>query len=65
MIIKNTYLFGKSLNKIKWTPAELEEVGLRAQAARELMRGASRDYIAETLAGAGRLFGKGEDRGRC
>jgi len=36
----------------------LEEIGLRAQQARELMRGASRDYIADTLAGAGRFFAK-------
>ncbi|HAT71976.1 MAG TPA: hypothetical protein DCS63_04095 [Elusimicrobia bacterium] len=55
----NTYLFGKVLNKTVWTPAELESVGREAQAARELMRGASREYITDTLAKAGRLFEKG------
>jgi len=59
MKIHNTYLFGKCSDKTSWKPAELEEVGLRAQAARELMRGVSRDYIADTLSKAGRLFGKG------
>ncbi len=59
MKIHNTYLFGKVLNRSSWTPAELEEIGLRAQAARELMRGASREYITETLARAGKLFCKG------
>ncbi|HAH31287.1 MAG TPA: hypothetical protein DCL44_03120 [Elusimicrobia bacterium] len=59
MNIKNTYLFGKSFNKTTWTPAELEEIGLKAQAARSLMRAASRDYITETLAKAGRLFAAG------
>jgi phenylacetate-coenzyme A ligase PaaK-like adenylate-forming protein len=59
MKIHNTYLFGKSCDKASWTPEELEEVGRRAQAARELMRGVSRDYIADTLSRAGRLFEKG------
>jgi phenylacetate-coenzyme A ligase PaaK-like adenylate-forming protein len=59
MKIHNTYLFGKALNKTAWTPAELESIGLQAQAARELMRGASREYITDTLAKAGRLFEKG------
>ncbi|OGR69169.1 MAG: hypothetical protein A2081_05295 [Elusimicrobia bacterium GWC2_61_19] len=59
MKIHNTYLFGKVLNKTAWTPAELETVGRQAQAARELMRGASREYITDTLAKAGRLFEKG------
>ena len=59
MKIHNTYLFGKVLNKSAWTPAELEEIGLQAQAARELMRGASREYITETLSRAGKLFEKG------
>ena len=34
MEIKNTYLFGRTLNKEQWTPAELEEIGRKAQAAR-------------------------------
>ncbi len=55
----NTYLFGKSCDKAAWTPAEIEDVGLRAQAARELLRGVSREYITDTLSKAGRLFGKG------
>ncbi|MEK7721858.1 MAG: acyl-CoA reductase, partial [Elusimicrobiota bacterium] len=59
MKVHNAYLFGKALNKTSWNPAELEEIGLKAQAAREIMRGASRDYVAETLSKAGRLFGKG------
>lgn len=59
MKIHNTYLFGKVSDKSSWTPAELEKVGLQAQAARELMRGVSRDYIADTLSRAGLLFGKG------
>ncbi|OGR45007.1 MAG: hypothetical protein A2X35_06325 [Elusimicrobia bacterium GWA2_61_42] len=59
MKITNTYLFGKTLNKTAWTPAELEEIGLQAQAARELMRGASREYITATLAKAGKMFEKG------
>ena len=59
MNIKNTYLFGKTLNKSSWTPAELEDMGVKAQAARALMRSVSRDYIAETLSGAGKLFEKG------
>ena len=56
MKIHNTYLFGKVLNKTAWTPEEIEEIGRKAQAARELLRGVSRDYIAETLAAAGKLF---------
>ena len=59
MKIHNTYLFGKVLDKTSWTPEELEEVGLKAQAARELMRGASREYITSTLAAAGALFAPG------
>ena len=59
MKIHNTYLFGKVLNKTSWTPGELEEIGLQAQAARALMRGASREYITETLSRAGKLFAKG------
>jgi len=59
MKIHNTYLFGKASDKTVWTPGEIEAVGLRAQAARDLMRGASRDYIVETLAGAGKFFERG------
>ncbi len=59
MKIHNTYLFGKVSDKSSWTPAELEKIGLQAQGARELMRGASRDYIAGTLSKAGQLFAKG------
>ncbi len=59
MKIHNTYLFGKVSDKASWTPAELEKVGLQAQAARELMRGVSRDYIADTLSRAGRMFERG------
>ncbi len=59
MKIHNTYLFGKACDKSGWTPAELEKLGRRAQAARGLLAGVPRDYIAETLAKAGRLFEKG------
>jgi len=59
MKIHNTYLFGKTSDKLSWTPAELEKLGLQAQAARELMRGASKEYITDTLARAGKLFEKG------
>jgi len=59
MNIKNTYLFGKTLNKSSWTPSELEAIGAKAQDARALMRSVSRDYIAETLSCAGRFFEKG------
>lgn len=59
MKIHNTYLFGRTLDKTAWTPGELENIGLRAQAARALMRGVSRDYIAGTLSKAGELFGPG------
>ena len=59
MKIHNTYLFGKVLDKTSWTPAELEKIGLQAQAARETMRGASREYIINTLVKAGKLFEKG------
>ncbi len=59
MKIHNTYLFGESLDKTSWTPAEIEEVGRRAQEASALMRGVPRDYIAETLSRAGALFEKG------
>jgi phenylacetate-coenzyme A ligase PaaK-like adenylate-forming protein len=59
MKIHNAYLFGKSSDKASWTPAELEEIGLKAQAARGLMSGVTREYIAGTLSKAGRLFEKG------
>ena len=59
MKIHNTYLFGKISDKTTWTPAELEQVGLQAQAARALMRGVPRDYITGTLAKAGKLFAQG------
>ncbi|MDP2865097.1 MAG: acyl-CoA reductase, partial [Elusimicrobiota bacterium] len=59
MKIHNTYLFGKVSDKSAWTPAELEKTGLQAQAARELMRGASREYIIGTLVKAGKLFERG------
>jgi phenylacetate-coenzyme A ligase PaaK-like adenylate-forming protein len=59
MKIHNTYLFGKALNKASWTPAEIEALGRRAQAARGLLAGVPRDYIAETLSRAGRLFERG------
>ncbi|MEI7528410.1 MAG: acyl-CoA reductase [Elusimicrobiota bacterium] len=59
MKIHNTYLFGKTLDKTAWTPAELEELGRKAQAARELLRGVSREYITDTLARAGKLFAPG------
>ena len=59
MKIHNTYLFGKVSDKSAWTPAELEAIGLKAQAARKLLGGVSRDYITDTLAKAGRLFEKG------
>ncbi len=59
MKIHNTYLFGRACDKAGWTPAELEKIGLRAQAARDAIRGVPRDYIIETLAKAGKLFEKG------
>ncbi|HNW43028.1 MAG TPA: acyl-CoA reductase, partial [Elusimicrobiales bacterium] len=59
MKIHNTYLFGKVSDQAAWTPAELEEIGVKAQAARALMRTASRDYVTETLAKAGKLFAPG------
>ncbi|MCX5791299.1 MAG: AMP-binding protein [Elusimicrobia bacterium] len=59
MKIHNTYLFGKVSDKTVWTPAELEKIGLQAQAAREMMRRASREYITDTLAKAGKLFAPG------
>lgn len=59
MKIHNTFLFGKACDKAAWTPAELEDIGRRAQAARELLRGVPREYIIETLAKAGALFAKG------
>ncbi|MDD2805420.1 MAG: acyl-CoA reductase [Elusimicrobiales bacterium] len=59
MKIHNTYLFGKVSDKAGWTPAELEKIGLQAQAARELLRSVPREYIIETLARAGKLFEKG------
>ena len=59
MKIHNTYLFGKTLDKTAWTPAELEELGRKAQAARELLRGVTREYITDTLAKAGKLFAPG------
>ena len=59
MKIHNTYLFGKVSDKTSWKPAEIEEIGRRAQAARERMRGVSREYVIETLVKAGKLFKKG------
>ena len=59
MKIYNTYLFGKACDKAAWTPAELEKLGLQAQAARERLRGVPREYIIETLARAGKMFEKG------
>ncbi|OGS12522.1 MAG: hypothetical protein A2285_10770 [Elusimicrobia bacterium RIFOXYA12_FULL_57_11] len=59
MTIHNTYLFGKVSDKSSWTPQEIEALGIKAQAARELMRAAPRDYITSTLAAAGRLFAPG------
>ncbi|MDA8131249.1 MAG: AMP-binding protein [Elusimicrobia bacterium] len=59
MKIHNTYLFGKASDKASWSPAEIEEIGRRAQAARGLLAAAPQEYILETLARAGRLFGKG------
>jgi len=59
MKIYNTYLFGKACDKAAWTPAELEKLGLQAQAARERLRSVPREYIIETLARAGKLFEKG------
>ncbi|MDO8804043.1 MAG: acyl-CoA reductase, partial [Elusimicrobiota bacterium] len=59
MKIHNTYLFGHASDKTAWTPAALDAMGRKAQAARALMRGASREYIVETLAKSGRFFGRG------
>lgn len=59
MKIYNTYLFGKSMDRAAWTPAALEEVGRRAQAARGRLASVPREYIVDTLEKAGRLFAKG------
>lgn len=59
MKIHNTYLFGKVSDKAAWTPAEIEALGRKAQAARGLLAGVPREYIIETLAAAGKLFEKG------
>ena len=59
MKIHNTYLFGKVSDKASWSPAEIEEIGHRAQAARGPLAEASQEYILGTLDRAGRLFGKG------
>ena len=59
MKIHNTYLFGKVSDKSSWTAAEIEDLGRRAQAARNLLAGVPREYIIETLSKAGKLFEKG------
>ena len=59
MKIHNTYLFGEALDRSSWTPAEIEEIGRRAQAACGPLRGTPREYIVDTLARAGKLFEKG------
>lgn len=59
MKIHNTYLFGETLDRSSWTPAEIEEIGRRAQAACGPLRGTPREYIVDTLARAGKLFEKG------
>jgi len=56
MNVKNTYLFGKTLNKTDWTAAGLSRLGVRARAKRSRMKSASRDYILETLSKVGKMF---------
>lgn len=55
-MIKNTYIFGKSLNKSLWTEKELEKLGQEAQSLKPCIKAANRDYIVEILAKTGNLF---------
>ncbi len=56
MRIYNTYLFGKTLNKTDWTAAGLSRLGLQAAGKKSSIRGASREYILETLSRTGGMF---------
>lgn len=56
MDIKNTYLFGKSLNKTDWTAAELARLGEQARAKTSGIKNCSREYILDTLSKVGRMF---------
>ncbi len=56
MKIYNTCLFGKNLNKTGWTASELSLLGVQAERKKSSIRGASREYILETLARVGDMF---------
>ncbi|MBI4801756.1 MAG: AMP-binding protein [Elusimicrobia bacterium] len=56
MSINNTYLFGRYLNKTDWTAAELSRLGEQARAKTAGIKGASREYILDTLSKAGKMF---------
>ncbi|MEW6041234.1 MAG: acyl-CoA reductase [Elusimicrobiota bacterium] len=56
MKIKNTYIFGKSLNKSTWTEKEILEIGRQARDLTNIIKQISRDYIIDVLSKTGKLF---------
>ena len=64
MEIKNTYLFGESLDKTDWTASELSRLGEQARAKTPGIKNASREYILDTLAKTGKMFADKNSRYR-
>jgi hypothetical protein len=56
MEIKNTYLFGKFLDKSDWTAAELSRIGVQARGKPPAIKDSSRQYILDTLSKVGGMF---------
>lgn len=56
MKIKDTYIFGKSLNKSFWTEKEIVEIGRQARDSVDIVKKVSRDYFVDVLSKTGKLF---------
>lgn len=56
MKIYDSYIFGRSLDRKSWTPAELETIGRKAQSLRASVKPLTREYVTDVISRAGRLF---------
>ncbi len=56
MKLKDTYLFGKAINKKSWQAGELEDLGRQSQTRAAALKNVPREYIINVLAETGKIF---------
>lgn len=56
MKVKNSYIFGKEINKASWGADEIAAICAKARGKTAQIKKVPRDYIVNTLAKTGRLF---------